>query len=312
MKNKKQYLLFVILIVLIILSVAYKQKKSSFQKRDQQISLSTTRKIDRIVITSDNKEITLNQTDKGWLTEDNNPVNNQAITNLLKVLSGIQIQSSVSGNLTDSLKKNLKSTGINLKLYNGRKNIYNLTFSHFEKRNFVLTTNEKLYFVDLKAHANQLLEEFVKTDIRQWYDKLLINYNKNEIASVLIEYPNEPENSFKIDNLDTTINLFNTKNQIEKKFDPETGSDYLQFFSGIKYSLIDTTLLKPGNYLFRLLIITNTEQTVQVDGFDLIDQKLDKPDMNKFAGIINNSVMVLLNYSDFDPILVDHDYFLKK
>jgi len=64
-----------------------------------------------------------------------------------------------------------------------------------------------------------------------------------------------------------------------------------------------------NEHLFRLKLATTLEKIWHIDAYILQNKITGKPNTNEFAAIVNNKIMVKLKYADFDPVLLDLDYF---
>ena len=311
---KRRYILPLILFVLVLLAILFRQQNSTFSKNDKVLSFANSITADRIEISTTGNNFQLIKKEDTWYTNDENTANSKMIKQLFRALENIQIQSSVLKENNKKYLSNFEETGTSLKVYSNKNLLYELKFSNYLSKNYVLTKAKNLYYISIKGFGGKLLSEFAKTNISDWYNKVLINLNSNEITSILVEYPVNTQIGFKLNNKNQNTILLNRQNKIEERANSESIDDYLHFFSGIRYSNIDTTqqIPNPNNQLFRLNINTNIAKTIHIVGFEMVDKKTLQPDMVEFVGIINNSLLVKLSYSDFDPILVELDYFLKK
>jgi hypothetical protein len=311
----KKYILPLTVILLVLLAFVYRQRNSTLDRNESVLPYSENEKVDRIEITdSGNNTLLLNKKDDIWYVEDKNTANPAKVKDLFNILKNIQIQSAVLKNNEDLFSDHLSKTGKTVQLFSNNKLNYEIKFTDKEDRNYAATKSGKLFYISIRGLDATLINKYTNTNPNEWYDKVIINLQPNEISSILLERTDKLQDGFKIENKGNQVFLYNTKEELIENISEESIHDYLNFFSGIQYSLIDTSrqIPNPNNLLFSLQINTNIAKIIHIDGFEMIEKSTLESDKTKFVGIINNSLMVKLNYSDFDPILVERDYFLKK
>ena len=301
-----------VLISLILLVIIINQRKSGLDRDFSNLAFQGAVNINNIKITRGNNTITLQLSDKGWVTSSQTSASTKKIQELITVLHELQYQSSASKKLENELHTVFESDGIEVNLLKNNRLEYRLQFVEYKEKIIVKTRDGRFVFATIRGNSNALLGNWVKTDEKQWYDQLLINMKKSDISSALIEYTHNHNRSFKLNNTSEGPEVINAMNEKITSLDSDAANDYLHFFTGIQYDHLDTTLQKPDTYLFRLVLTGKNEQVIEINGFELLDFPDEKISLSHFAGIVNNSLLVKLAYKDFDPVLVDLEYFQKK
>lgn len=314
MNNKKS--IFLILGFLALLVVAYfsKQKHSSLSSKDSLPILPKNSEITRLEIGNKENTLSISLNNEQWLINQQTTADADLIIELLNNLSLLQTHSLVAKQQAQELTEKLKTQGRSIKIFQNKKLVYSLSVGLFNNKDYAISASGKVHFIALKGKPGASIFNQLAADATKWQDKLLINLKPNEIASVIVEYPSALEKGFRIENKNNTTKLYNSQNTEEELLSANAITDYHHFFSGISYERVDTNLQKPdiNRHLFRLKINTTVSKVIQIEGFELVDVHTKQPNTYSFAAIVNNSILVELKYMDFDPILVDKDYFLKK
>jgi hypothetical protein len=312
MKNLKKYFLPLLLVLLIIYALFFHNQKSTLKKSERNIGFAEQPQTAYIEIINASDTATLYRSNDKWFAEDSTELNKHQVAELFNLLENIQIQSSIPKNLLEEYKTKIEQSGTSVRLYSTKKLLSEYRFASIDNKN-ILKTKNKLHYFSIRGYGEALLSNYAKTDIKQWYDKVLIDLNPKEIMHLLVQYPQHPNKGFIIQNTTPEPIVLTEQNTVLKNTDTRTIKDYLSFYSGITYSYIDTiaNTVNPSEHLFRLEIKTNNDRLFHIEGYKLINLTSGKADLVHFAAIVNNTMAISLNYSDFDPILVEQDYFLK-
>lgn len=313
MKINKSLILVIGLTILALVAFLVKQNDSSLAGKDRLSAFIYEENIDRIELITAQEQVILHYSNGQWLIDEQTEADNKLIQQLFQSLELLSIQSAVSSNQKESIEQQLKANAKILTIYTGKKQVYTITLGQNKQKDLVQTASGKLYYVSIKGNATESLYNLLKPNRTAWQDRILIDLKPEEISSIQLTFSDNNKSGFFIDSKEQKA-LYNTKKEIVKNIDSDAFNDYQYFFSGIVYALVDTAIQKPdvNKHLFSLRINTNVSKVIAIEAFELVDLKTRQRNNNAFAGIINNSILVQLNYSDFDPIVVDIDYFLKK
>ncbi len=311
MNIRKNSIWLILIIAVLIIIIVLQKNGTSLGSSEKNIAFSG-KKFNAVVIKQQDSELELYYEDGKWSSPEASDIDMQIVNKLANALMSIEIQSTVSSKEAERLKNKVTENGHSISIFMNKKLLYSLQTGTDKQRDYVLTSNGKLYYIQLKGNNNQLLNELLNPDVNLWQERMLINFSKNDINSVLIEYPSYPDKSFKLTNNNDIYKITGTSGEEMTGMDPESVNDYLHFFKGIQYDQLDTLKNKPATYMFRMVIKTKGSKHLQIDGFKLQDAATKEENLVSFAGLLNNSALVKLNYADFDPILLDKSYFQKK
>jgi hypothetical protein len=314
MKHKSTIISISAVAILIALALIFKPNTSTLKTDKIGLKSSDTQKTDRIEILHASGKVILVRDANQWTTSAGEKADQKKVAKLFKAMKAIQIKSPVAKATAAALAEDLTHNGTSVHFYYREKELYRLTFGSYNSNNYFKLKKDQFYFFSIKGMEQQLLDNYTSTDINLWLERLLINLKPDEIATIVMEYPQDPYSGFRIENDINDLKIVTIQNQQLNNIDPEITDDYLHFFSGIRYSQIDTikTPVNKQHYLFRLVIKTSETKVIHLDTFELLNAETRQPDVSKFAAIVNGGFLVGLNYSDFDPIIVEKDYFLKK
>lgn len=309
---KKKFLLPLILILLIAAAFLLRKKQSTFKHSDTIPAFTNQQLVDKIKVFDSRDTTVLIIQNNNWITKEGESVNQQQVNFLFKILGSVEVQSAISKKTVTTIGSKFEDECTHINLYYSDKLIYSLVFVSENDKIIAQNKKKNLFFINMPAIGNELISEHVKTHEKFWYDKLLIHLRPDEIISIQINYPGNEGAGFQLLNKSNRPTVSNKAGNIDNA-SIEAITDYLQFFEGIRYEFADTSLQTPNvnRYLFSMLIKTNIDKVIHVGGFEMLNKTDMQPDYQEFLGIINNNVMVKLKYSDFDPILVEHDYFQK-
>lgn len=306
-----------ILLLLVLAGAAYlawTTRSSTLSKHDSGFGFTNTDEIDQILISDSSSRVILEKAGTWQLngkTIDQDPVNE-----LIFLASQLHTLSPVAKSMEKEIKKSLKG-GIQVEFRHGRKQLRAYRLGKFNKQLYALKKGAtKIYRVAVRGYPNVDLTPMLDPHPENWLSKILIHIPAEAIRSVEINYFPAPEKSFSMQVDDAgDIRLFNAaKEDITQQADPQNMQDYLYFFSNIAYEKKagPEVTLREELKLFDLRLTGNAEFSFSLRGYAKPVEMNNTPDPFVFYGYNSSEGLLLLNYSDFDPILVPVQYFLKK
>jgi hypothetical protein len=317
----KKLILTILFLALAGLTVYYflYRKGSTINKSEKVFALNDSKNIDRIILIKGNEKVILLKESKGW-SLNGKEARTDLINMLIGVSEGLDAIAPVPKIEIDSVIDKLK-TGIKIAFYAGEYNMNSYTLCKCSNSIYGLRDGyENPYKITLRGFSNIDLTKIYNTKENHWLTNLLINIEPEKIKSVSLEYPKNPDSGFILNKSDDSG--YKLVRKITKKelsdTDPEIISEYLYFFSNIRYFPVDDTTSIRSNFItsqnnfFHLTIQSFDGQTVDVSGYAKPEVESDQTALLHFYSVDSNNNIISLKFNDFDPILVHADYFLKK
>jgi len=311
-------ILFVLLVVIAIYFTIYRSG-TTLNKSEKRFALTNTNEINRIDILDKYNNITLIKETNHW-SLNNKEVRRDLVNTLIGVSEGLDAISPIPHNQRDSVMAWLDK-GTKLMFYRNNQIINSFTICKRNKKIYGLLENsQNPYRLSLRGFPDIDLTNIYSANAEHWMMNLLFDYEPSSFKSVLLEYTLKPEKSFQIEKMaDNKFYLSKTGRFVPiQNTDPEIIAEYLSFFDDIRYyNVSDSSAIKKENintqkpfFHLRLSNINNT--ITDVWGYNKPKIESDDSDPYEFYATCKEKGIMLLKFNDFDPILVNLDYFLKK
>jgi hypothetical protein len=317
----KNYILL-ILVVLVLGLAAYfsmNRKGSTLHKRDIHFAVEVPDAITKILIESKNARTDLEKINNQWHVNGEEG-NQERIHDLLIISELIEADAPVSFSQTDSINQQLKN-GTRISFYEGKRRIYSFLLCKWENMLFARNIrSEKPFRVSVKGYPNIDLVRVFSASATDWTSNILIDLTPDAIEQVKIDYPSKQSRSFHLivaENGKYTLFGPDSTN-LSLKVDHEIAKEYCSFFSKIRFThlpdsvKVDIAVIRNQKPLFILNIKSSGNKPIRLEGYQKVDSLTHVADSYRFYTIDPDRGLILLNFSDFDPILVSPEYFLKK
>jgi len=349
MKNKKLILLFIILAPAAIWFLT-QNNETTLKDAESGFAISDTSSVTKIFIADmKTNSVLLERTEDGWLLNEKHKSNTKVVDLLLETMQKIKVKAPVPIAARNNVVKRLSSIGIKVEIYQKSYRINILDkykIFPYEKLTRVYyvgdVTPDNLgtymlmegapepYITHIPRFRGFLTPRFSpKPD--DWLSHQVFHQNLSDISSVSIEFLEKPEESFKVDIIDSYGNYELTKlidNSNITRYDTLKLLNFLTSFSDLRYESRLNNLLSPVRIdsitnspaLYEITLIDDNNDTVYVKGFakralpEEIKKeayfKLIPDDRDRFHALINNGEdFVLLQYYVFDKVLYPLSYY---
>jgi hypothetical protein len=351
MKKNRIILLVALGMLIIAAFLVLNNSSSTLKKKVSDFSVKDTASITKLFIADkQNKTVTLTRTPRGtWLVDGKNPAQEMKVNSFLKTLADLEVRAPVPLVARNNVIKRMSVLAHKIEIYQvvPRIDIFGLKLFPHEK-------NTKTYFVGDVTQDNEgtfmLMEGaeepyivfipgfrgFVSsrysTDPEEWRDYTVFREKLGDIASVKMEYPPDPSQSYLLavspDQQITITGLQN--NQVYQDFDTIRVLNFLTAFNDIRFeSLLNDKL--PKTFIDSVLsttptaIITltsrdgseNVVKTYKKPGFSKLYDKdgaaMEPADLDRaYASVNHGQDFVLIQYFVFDKVMRKLDYLLDK
>jgi len=318
MKKVILTILFLVLSGITAYFIIYK-KGTTLSKSDKLFALIDSKNVDRIEISEREERLVLQKGHEYW-SINNKEARTDLVNALLGVSAGLDAIAPVSRSQKDSVMDQMK-TGTTVSFFEGTSLINTFTLCKWNNTLYaVRKDSDNPYRITLRGFSNIDLTKMYVVEENYWLTNILINLGPDNIKLIKIDYPANPAMGFEL--LNAGQEGYTISDNARKKglsdTDPEIISEYLYFFSNIRfYPVNDSALIKKEvigsrKPFFHLKIKSFDDAEIDILGYTKRDYKSNQNDPSMFYAVNNKGNVMSLKYNDFDPILVHSEYFLKK
>ncbi len=349
MKNKK-----LIVLVLILAPIAIwflmQNDSSTLKEVESDFAIADTASVTKIFIADKNvNSVLLERTSNGWLLNGIFNTNTKVVDLLLGTMHRIKVKSPVPIVARNNVISRLASIGIKVEIYQQayRINLFDkYKFFPYEKLSKVIyvgdaTPNNLGTYMLLEgaedpyvAHIpgfRGFLSPYFSPKPDDWKSHQVFKHNLSDISSILLEFNDQPEESFRIDinSLDGSYKLLDLNNDVITRFDTLRLLNFLTSFNDLRYesrlnnlmSHIRIDSILNSTVLFELTLVDDKDDTTYVKAFmkralpeEIRDEeyfKLIPDDKDRFYALINDGEdFVLMQYYSFDKVLHPLSYYI--
>ena len=346
-KNRLAIIITSVLIVIAIILVWNNRYLSTLGGDAYDFTVRDTASVTRLFFADKSgNQVLLTRTSEGWKVNDKYDAQPVMVNNMLYTLDKMRIKMPVSVATHDNVIKRMAGTNTKVEVYQivPRINLFNKIklFPH-EKRTkvfyigdvtqdntgtYVLKEgSDKAFIVHLHGFRGFISSRF-SANQEDWRDHKILSHDISEIASVKLEFNNDPQNSFILnekgrysyemlrlnDGSHVDIDTIRVLNLLTSFGDVRFES----FLSDISESRRDSIINSP--FLERLTITTKdgkenviTTYTMRIDAsaFGFIEEDWDDDPDHKYAYIENNKELVMIQDFAFGKLLKPADYYDK-
>ena len=284
-----------------------------------QFMLAKPWDVTRIQLSSKEYEAILIKSDNDF-TIEGKEADIKRIQFLILLSSGIEITAPAPLSMQNTLSEAMEN-GISVQFFKRRKSLLSFRLCRYENQMYArLDGSEEIYKISIKGYPNVDYVRICDPYPDHWKSHTLFNLSPENIDLVRIEYPETPSEGFLIiRSKDKSLLLLDdTGKDTLSNIDMNALHDYLYFFDGIKYTPepkekdFENSSISSDNLFFSMRITTSTKDTISLKGYRKPSDQSGKIDRYLFYGVTPENEYLILNYTDFDPILVPREYFRKK
>lgn len=314
MKTNRIFTLLVTLALLILVFIFSKNDNVYFERKKNDFSFNKNAAATEIQINNTENNTVLMFSNNKWVNNEQNEIDKSKVDILFGSLKNLKMQSPVSKKQVNAINEKLENEGTRLQIKKGSKILYDIVFVKYQDRTIGRIANNSPCYLSIQAYNHLELWQLIDADPNHWRNNLLINYSADRIGAIELSFSVNPEQGFSVVNSPEGPVLFNYRKETVTGYSIENVSDYLHFFGGITFAPPDKMYYIKSDEaaLFSLNLLTRDKNELKLSGFKLYDTENNSEDNLFFAGVINEQDTVFLRYSNFDPIVLSLDYFLKK
>ncbi len=348
MKKNRLILLITIILLIIALFFIYNATRGTLSKKDSDFAVEDTSLITKIFLTDklNNSILLMKKTPGDWTLNDSLTARNDGINILLKTMKRLEVKEPVAKTARENVMKRLASIGVKVEIYQivYRIDVFGLKLFPHEKlvktyyvgdqtqsmmgTYMIIEDAEQPYIMHIPGF-NGFLSSRYSTLLNDWRDHTIFNIELANIMSVNLEFPSEPEESYKIENTgNTTFTLTSLAgNKQVADYDTIKLLDFLAAFRDIKYEAIitneklhnkDSVLATIPYHILAISDISGNTSAIKTyhkmanEGEIELDGTLTLYDKDRLYALFNDGKdFALIQFYVFDSILRPLSYFLK-
>ncbi len=291
-------------------------------------------------------QVLLQRTEQGWTVNEKYNAQPVMINNMLYTLDKMRIKMPVSLASHDNVITRMAGTNTKVEIYQivPRINLFNKVklFPHEKltkvfyigdvtqdhNGTYVLKEGaDKAYIVHLHGFRGFISSRF-SANQEDWRDHKIFSYDINDIASMKLEFNNNPEQSFIINEKNRYLyEMTRLADGSHIDFDTIRVLNLLTSFKDVRFEAFLTDITNERRdsiinspYQERLTLVTKdgkedviTTYTMKInaDAFGLFEKDWDDDPDHKYAYIENNKELVMIQDFTFGKLLKPADYYKK-
>jgi hypothetical protein len=343
MKNNKTLLIILVILIAVAAYFFTTKNASTLKSRDGALSdftIEDTTTIDKIFIANYSGEnVTLTKGDgNDWIVDGKHKARPESISVLMKTFGRIAVKSPVSSAAFDNVVTSIATRSIKVEIYQGSdkpsKTYYVGEATQNNQGTYMLLEKDGVkstepFIMHIPGFYGYLTTRFYSNPI-EWRDAAVFKYTVNEIKKVEVNYFDQPEESFTIQQNGTAIGVYDNQTaSLMNSFDTTKVKTYLSFFNkayyensvvGIKQAKHDSIIATQPYFEIKVTDIFGKEN--KIIGYRKPykgDKSVVDPDGNPYQfdldrmyGYYNDDLLVFIQYRTFDKYLLPRSFFLKK
>ena len=346
-KNRLAIIITSILIIVAVVLLWNNRYLTSLRGEAYDFTVRDTASVTRLFFAdkSDN-QVLLSRTEEGWKVNEKYDAQPTMVNNMLQTLNKMRIKMPVSLASHNNVIKRMAGTNTKVEVYQivPRINLFNKIklFPHEKltkvfyigdvtqdnSGTYVLKEGaDKAYIVHLHGFRGFISSRF-SANQEDWRDHKIISNDISEIASVKLEFNNEPENSFIINEKGRfTYEMKRLHDDSNIDFDTIRVLNLLTSFNDVRFEAFLTDITQERRdsiinspYQERLTLITkdgkeNVIRTytmrINASAFGFTENDWDDDPDHKYAYVENNDELVMIQDFAFGKILRPAEYYEK-
>ena len=327
---KKQLIVLIISLLFLLIGgyfFFFSSDNNLSEENARNFGIQKIETIDKIFL-ADKKgtQVTLTKEGDVWRVNGSYVAREIRIQTLLKTARNIKVKQRVPKNKEERILKNLATNNIKVEFFSKG----DLIKSYFVGSADGSTTGTYMLLIDEDSgenHKTPFLTHLIgfegyltpryEPSPNTWRDLKIFFFPKNAIQSVEINYPDNPENNFKLKLVNSEYALFQENQKIESN--PNSIKKYLLNFKSIaaenllQSSVKDTVLqkIKKQNIWFSLSVTNFLGKTTTVKGYKKkmppgSTNSIGAPllyDPDRFYGFCFDNELATLQHYVFEPLL---------
>ncbi|MCX6243668.1 MAG: hypothetical protein NTU98_03090 [Bacteroidetes bacterium] len=348
MKKNRNFIVVVVLLAIIAVVLLLTNSRTTFKRSLSDFAVDDTSTVTKIFMSDkNNNNLLLTRVDAGkWLVNNKYPGSKANISLLMETMLRLQVKATVPKAATENVIRDLATISVKVEIYQWKYRIDIFDWIHL----FPHEALSKVYFVGgpiqsnmgsymIMEHSSEPYVVFLPglrgfvTPIyspieKYWRDYSIFRKALPQIASVRLEFPADPGNSFEVrNNQNRDVSLISLQdNQQVPVFDTLKVMNFLTSFRNINFEALlndmdphrkDSILATAPYCIISLTDTAHVTQSIKAFRKGAAPGEVDdfgKPapyDLDRLYTLVNNGQdFTLAQYFAFDKILRPKMFFL--
>lgn len=330
---KKTNLILIILVVLLTatVSVIYIVRNTDKKTVFRDFAVQDTATVDKIfLIDKNNNSVLLERKENFWTANEKYKARRDFTNLLLETIKKLEVSAPVPDSKLDKVLKDLSVSGVKCEIYqNGElsKTYYIGGVTDDNTGTYMIMEGSDVPFILRIPGFNGFLNVRYNTEINEWREKIIFNYQFNDIAKVKVEYPgNNTESFIAVSNGNNTFNLTELNGTpVSFRFDTIKVKEFISSckFIGFEAYIMDSLQQFKHDSLSKQPVLARytvedikgkkrsfkTHYRQNINKYMDDDGNLYNWDIDRLYGVIDDKEVVLLQYYIIDPITIGKSEF---
>lgn len=350
MKKQKVRILIISMLAIIALVLIFQNRTNTLKKEIGEFAIDDTTSVTKIYLADmSGKEVLLKKVSPGnWILNDSLKARNEAVRLLLSTMYRMAVQAPVSKTSYNNVISNLATNSVKVEVYTYspairlsraiklfyrerlKKVYYVGTPTQDNLGTYMLLEGSNTPFIVYMPGLRGFISARFSANVNDWRDHTIFAKKPHQIKSIKIEFPSEPDESFRIEKSGrNNIAIYRLiDNQQITLFDTSLVVGFINGYRNIRFeSLIerdapinlDSILTSTPLHIITLVDTAGYVQEVKTYRRKNYDQVFDDDDNyypydvdRLYALLDNKRDFVLIQYFVFDPITRPLSFFLKR
>jgi hypothetical protein len=321
---KYKYYILITIVLLIVATVLFLKDKPGTLKVDTHVfAVTDTVAITDITFKEGKNELVLHRSGREWMVNRNFHARPKAIKGLLNLLMNMEIDSPVPVSMKKDIHRSFEHKNISVTIESsaGIMKSYEITENDSLKvGSFVRLAGEEDSYLVRVVGYNGRISALFPFNPQFWRDKTIFSYRPADIVSLEVRYPGKPKASFAYHFLGP--NRLEIKSLTENKsvnIPKDLARMYLLNYSSVNYErqvnsrakeIMDSLQHQKPYCEIRVKNVINQEYMVRTYQIP-VHGASGKFDIYKMYAVPqNDTVPLMVKFSDFDPIMKEYNDFV--
>lgn len=333
MKKKNLILLIVIGVLIIVSGAIFFVRNYDPQQTLRDFAVEDTASIDKIFLA--NKRggvVTLEREADHWIVNGMYTARRDYVNNLLTTIKKLEVSSPVSNAKLEKVMKDLAVKGIKVEIYqNGdlSKTYYVGGVTEGNDGAYMILEGSDLPFIVSRPGFTGYLPVHYLPELSEWRERIAFNYKVEDIAKVIVEYPDAKDSFIAERKGENTYSLCNIDGSpVDIAYDTLRVKEFVSRikFIGFETFILDSLQAEKRDSLQKTQMLASfTVQDVNGQKNKIVTYRrpnttglfdpegnLFEYDVDNLYGILNDDLVVILQYPIIDPILFDKFDFVAR